>query len=157
MSGTVHIGFDAHIAWSSKKQDSIALIICKAEYVAAKLALKEALWLQRLLDNIDGSSKGRQVQLHADNQSAIDMASKKCKTKHRKHIDIRYHHLSHYVKKGSTMITHIDSKNNLADGLTKPLEETRNRYVNEQTGIGVVCQRPTALGHQGVWQITDYT
>lgn len=35
------------ISWCSKKQTSIALLSCEAEYVAAPMATQECTWLER--------------------------------------------------------------------------------------------------------------
>jgi hypothetical protein len=37
------------ISWSSKRQPTIALSTCEAEYQAQTQALKEAIWLRQLL------------------------------------------------------------------------------------------------------------
>jgi hypothetical protein len=43
-----NIGSSA-ISWSSKRQPTIALSTCEAEYMAQTVATKEAIWLRQLL------------------------------------------------------------------------------------------------------------
>ena len=40
------------IAWSSKKQKTVALSSAEAEYIAATSAACEAIWLRRLLSDL---------------------------------------------------------------------------------------------------------
>lgn len=63
----------AAISWSSKRQNTIALSSCEAEYMATSEAAKEALWMRRLLDHFDYKGP-RQIIIHADNKSAIALA-----------------------------------------------------------------------------------
>ena len=57
----------AAISWSSKRQNTIALSSCEAEFMAASEAAKEALWMRRLLDHFDYKGP-RQIIIHADNK-----------------------------------------------------------------------------------------
>ena len=40
------------VSWMSKKQQTVALSTCEAEYMAMSEATKEALWMQRLLNKM---------------------------------------------------------------------------------------------------------
>ena len=62
--------FFGTIAWSSKRQEIIALSTAEAEYVALVHAGKEALWINGMLCELF-RLKPSLVELHCDNQSAI--------------------------------------------------------------------------------------
>ena len=47
----------ASITWSSKRQASVALSTVEAEYMALSQATQEAVWLQRLLEEVGESTK----------------------------------------------------------------------------------------------------
>jgi hypothetical protein len=40
------------ISWLSRKQTSVALSIAEAEYIAANMASREAVWLRKLLSGL---------------------------------------------------------------------------------------------------------
>ena len=58
-----------------------------------------------------------------DNESCIKVAKSPKLTPRTKHIAIKYHHFRSYVKNGTILIKSIDTKDQLADILTKPLPE----------------------------------
>ena len=61
------------ISWLSKKQLTMALSSTEAEYRAACIAACEALWLRRILGNMDMTQKDATTLL-CDNQSCIAIA-----------------------------------------------------------------------------------
>ena len=64
------------ISWSSKLQTCVALSSCEAEYMAQTQASKEAIWISRLLKELDMGFDlpGTPVTIKADNQGAIALA-----------------------------------------------------------------------------------
>ena len=46
----------APIGWSTKKQKSVALSTAEAEFMAASETVKEAVYLKRLLSELDASA-----------------------------------------------------------------------------------------------------
>ncbi|XP_073152551.1 secreted RxLR effector protein 161-like [Henckelia pumila] len=63
----------AAITWCSKKQSTVALSSCEAEYVDATMATQECFWLKRLIEEIF-SILDYPVPIHCDNESAIKLA-----------------------------------------------------------------------------------
>ncbi|KAJ3569220.1 hypothetical protein NP233_g5191 [Leucocoprinus birnbaumii] len=61
------------VAWSSKKQPTVATSSVEAEYMAASNATKEAIWLRTLLKEIDYPQVDATI-IHADNQGCIALA-----------------------------------------------------------------------------------
>ena len=61
------------ISWSSRKQPTVALSTTEAEYMAAKEATKEAIWLRNLF-NEHGFKQTQPTKIHEDNQSCIALA-----------------------------------------------------------------------------------
>ncbi len=51
-SGYVFSLGSAAISWSSKRQTTVALSTCEAEYMGQTQAVKEAIWLERLLNDL---------------------------------------------------------------------------------------------------------
>ena len=60
------------ISWKSKKQQTIALSSCEAEYIALSYSVQEAKFLQQLTQELLGNLVP--INLNVDNQGAIQLA-----------------------------------------------------------------------------------
>lgn len=69
-SGFIFLHLGCAVNWGSRRQQCTALSTTEAEYIAASNASKEAVWLRRLLIQIDSLPSGP-VRLMCDNESAI--------------------------------------------------------------------------------------
>ena len=67
-----HIGSGV-VSWSSKKQPTVSLSSTEFEYKALTNATCEAIWLQRILADLEEEQSGSTC-IHCDNQSAIKLA-----------------------------------------------------------------------------------
>ena len=65
-----------------------------------------------------------QCRVFEDNSGAIKIAKVPKMRPHTKHINIKYHHFRDYVECGEITVHPIDTKEQPADMLTKPLNET---------------------------------
>jgi hypothetical protein len=122
-SGTCQFLGRSLVSWSSKKQTFVALSTTKAEYVAAGHCCAQLLWMRQTLRDFGYNLS--KVPLLCDNESAIRMADNPVEYSRTKHIDIRYHFLRDHQQKGDIEVYHINTKNQLADIFTKPLDEKR--------------------------------
>ena len=61
------------VTWSSKKQPIVALSSTQAEYRGVTMATCEAVWLQKLLCDLDMQVNGP-VVIYCDNMSSIQLA-----------------------------------------------------------------------------------
>jgi hypothetical protein len=59
------LGF-AMVSWCSRKQSSMALITAKAEYIALSVAVREAVWLLKLLADLFDHEMDFTI-IHCDN------------------------------------------------------------------------------------------
>jgi hypothetical protein len=110
------------ISHSSKRQPTIALSSCEAEYMALSEAGKEAIWASRFLAELDFQKKKKApVLIYADNKGAIDLTINPLYHKRTKHIEIRWHWIREMVARRKIVIDYLSTKEMLADGLTKPL------------------------------------
>ncbi|KAL0451861.1 UNVERIFIED_CONTAM: Retrovirus-related Pol polyprotein from transposon TNT 1-94 [Sesamum latifolium] len=77
----------ACISWKSQLQNIVALSTTEAEYIATTEALKEAIWLKGLLDEI-GFLKHK-ITVFSDSQSSIQLCKNPVFHDRTKHIDVK--------------------------------------------------------------------
>jgi hypothetical protein len=118
------------VSWASKKQNSVALSTAEAEYIVAGHCCAQLLWMRQTLR--DYGYKLTKVPLLRNNESAIRMADNPVEHSRTKHIAIRYHFLRDHQQKGDIEIAYINTKEQLANIFTKPLDEqTFNKLRHE--------------------------
>ena len=117
------------VIWASKLQTEFALSTAEAEYIALSSAMREAVPLMELIKEIPKTFKtnANKPIVHCNvfegNESAIAIAKASKFSPRTKHIAIKYHHFRQNVKNGSIEINSIDTKEQIADIFTKPLNE----------------------------------
>ena len=121
------------VSWASKKQNSVALSTAEAEYIAAGHCCAQLLWMRQTLR--DYGYKLTKVPLLCDNESAIKMADNPVEHSRTKHIAIRYHFLRDHQQKGDIEIAYINTKDQLADIFTKPLDEQTFTKLRHELNI----------------------
>ena len=125
------------ISWTSKRQQSIALSSCEAEYMAQTQAAKEAIWLTRLLAELDVGLglPSKPVLIKADNQGAIALTKDPRFHSRTKHIDIQWHFVRDQVEIGAVMFEWVATNKMAADGLTKALSNDKFSAFVRQIGL----------------------
>jgi hypothetical protein len=132
-SGTCQLLGRSLVSWSSKKQNSVALSTAEAEYISAGSCCAQLLWMRSTLK--DYGFDFNKVPLLCDNESAIKMTQNPVQHTRTKHIDIRHHFIRDHQQKGDIAIQGIGTDDQLADILTKPLDETRFCYLRNELNI----------------------
>ena len=123
------------VSWQSIKQQVVALSSCEAEYMAASTACTQALWLAHLLGDLLGR-EARSVQLMVDNKSTLALAKNPVFHERSKHIRLRHHFIRACLEEGSIKASYINTTDQLADLLTKPLG--RIKFIELCSRIGMV-------------------
>ena len=85
------------IAWSSKKQWTVALSTIEAEYNALTEGAKQLVWLQRFLLDL-GFDQSHPTSIHSDNLSVITLSHNVTYHAHTKHINVTYHYICCVVR-----------------------------------------------------------
>ncbi|XP_062538037.1 uncharacterized protein LOC134206350 [Armigeres subalbatus] len=134
-TGYVFTAQGGAISWCCKRQQTVALSTCEAEYMALSAAVQEALWWKRLRSLFE---EEQSIMIHCDNQSAISVAKNGGYQPRTKHIDIRHHFIRDAWEKGEVRIAYISTDKQTADGLTKPLLAAKMDLCREAMGL----QRP---------------
>ena len=90
INGYVAILGGGAIAWSSKKQQTIALSTTEAEYMALAEGAKQLRWLQCFIWEL-GIDQSQPTSLCSDNLGAITLSQDATYHVRTKHINVAYH------------------------------------------------------------------
>ena len=134
ISGHTFILGAGAVSWSSKRQQTVALSSTEAEYLALTRATKEALWLQRLLGEIEGKTRGA-VAIHVDNLGCIAMAKNPEGHERSKHIDIQAHFVRQHVSNRRVELNYCPTEEMVADIMTKPLPKGKHTWCVKHLGL----------------------
>ncbi|RLN25138.1 hypothetical protein C2845_PM07G28320 [Panicum miliaceum] len=101
------------ISWQSTKQRIVALSSCEAEYVAATMAVSQAIWLARLLGDLKGKEAAT-VKLKMDSMSTLALSKNPVFHERSKHIDVRYHFIRDCLENGGISTEFVSTKDSLS-------------------------------------------
>jgi hypothetical protein len=111
----------AAVSWKSKRQPVVALSTAEAEFIAASSMVQEVIYARRLLEKL-GFPQTDPTPIFEDNTTCIKWAGGAVGgTDRAKHIDLREHFVHEAVSNKVLQLEPVDSVDNVADLLTKPL------------------------------------
>ena len=93
--------------------------------MAASEAAKEAVYLDRLLSELELKPNSSPVQLSLDNKAAIDSSYNPENHSRTKHIERRHYFIRELVEANQIVVPFVPSDANLADFFTKPLKPSK--------------------------------
>ena len=132
-TGYVFLMNGGAISWNSKRQPTVAASTTEAEYMAAAAAVKEGLWMRKLLSSLD--IKLEMVNIKCDNQSAIKLLKNPIFSARSKHIDIIHHFARERVLRKEVAFQYVWTKEMIADIMTKPLAVEQHKELCRKMGI----------------------
>ena len=121
------------VVWCSKKQTATATSTVEAEFRAASHAIKEAIWLKGLLEELHIPVE--KTPLFCDNAGCIQNLKNHVNGKYTKHVAVAFHHARTSVIKGQVDIRYVNTVQNVADVFTKPLVPVL--FVQHRNTLGV--------------------
>ena len=120
-SGYLFILGTGPILWGSKRQRCVAASSTEAEYYALNEAGREALWIKKLLTELEIPRPDGGIPIHQDNRASRQLVENPVWHRRTKHIDIGYHVIRQWSADKHIKLVDCRSKLNAADGLTKAL------------------------------------
>lgn len=133
-AGMIAINRGGAISWSSKVMPTVALSTTEAEYMAAGLAVREALWLRKFTGVL--RLPRQPVLIYGDNQGALKLAKNPIEGARSKHIDVQWHFIRQRTRLGQVELAFCPTSRQLADWLTKATPLTIVRASAEASGLG---------------------
>jgi hypothetical protein len=118
------------VSWASKLQSQVALSTTEVEYIAMSQALCDIIPIMGLLQEMREqdfkvlcTKPYVYCKVFEDNSGALKLARLPNLCPRPKHINVCYHHFCKHVRKGFIKTFPIDTKDQIADALTKPLAQ----------------------------------
>ena len=109
------------VIWISRTQKCVSQSTSEAEYLAMGDSVKEALFVNGMLQFLRPSRKPRKIDVVEDNEGAIALAENPLSSSRSKHIDVRHHFLRNLTEEGVIEVTHVPTEKQHANILTKGL------------------------------------
>ncbi|KAK2987221.1 hypothetical protein RJ640_022253 [Escallonia rubra] len=122
------------ISWKSTRQKSVSRSSSEAEYKAIANSTAETLWVTNHLHEL-GITLPQPPTLFCDNTGATYLCANPIFHSRMKHIALDYHFVRECVTNDSLRVHHINTKDQLADILTKALN--RQQFLHLRAKIGV--------------------
>ena len=125
------------VSWRCRKQATVALSTCEAEYMALTEAVQEAKFLKQLCVDLNVVQVSYRVVVNVDNQGAINLAKNPMYHKRSKHIQVKYHFIRDEIRSGKIELQYIPTEDNVADIFTKPVTKVKlDRFKTFISGPG---------------------
>ena len=121
--GVIAIFADSAVSWTNQPQNTTALSTTEAKIIAASEGAKELVWLKHFLSELLSDFARKTLLLYINNASAIKLTKNMKYHKRSKHIEVRHFCVRERYLNDDIGIEHVDGRKQLADLLTKPIEQ----------------------------------
>ena len=116
------------LAWKCKKQDYVSKSSTEVEYHVMSTACSEIVWLRGLLEKF-GFPQTTCTSFHANNTSAIQIATNLVFYEHTKHIEVDCHSIRDTLESRVISLSHISSDLQGVDVFTKALTQQQHQFL----------------------------
>uniref|UniRef100_A0A803Q761 Retrovirus-related Pol polyprotein from transposon TNT 1-94 n=1 Tax=Cannabis sativa TaxID=3483 RepID=A0A803Q761_CANSA len=107
----------------SEPSEGCDSVTTEVEFTALTKAIKEALWLTGLMEELKLNQKI--ITIHCDNQSAIQLINNCVHHESTNHIDIKLHFICEVVEKEVVKIAKLSTEDNPSDMITKVVPNSK--------------------------------
>ena len=122
------------MAWSSKKQVTVAWSSTESEYRSMASTVTEVLWLKSLAHELHVALPNP-PRVFCDNHSTVMLTANPNLRAQTKHIELDLHFAREKAIKKEFVVQHIPSSAQVADGMTKTL--SHNLFSDFKLYLGV--------------------
>ncbi|XRB11335.1 retrovirus-related Pol polyprotein [Pseudoscourfieldia marina] len=116
------------ISWASYLQTTVALSTVESEVMALTEAIKEAIYIRRLLESLGAAQEGPTI-IYTDSTGAEALVDHPTSHRRTKHIEIRREFIKYHIEHETVKIERVSTKDQLADIMTKPLRQDIHNYL----------------------------
>jgi hypothetical protein len=116
--------------WASRKQSMVTLSSTEAEYIALTEAAKKAIWISRILKDLN-QVVAESTVFYENNHSCIHQRL----SQRTKHTDTKNHFVQELFQSKVMDIEYCASEIMLANLLTKPTDTVKTRQLIESLGL----------------------
>lgn len=117
-----------------KKQQTMSRSSAEAEYRSMDSVVVEVTWLLGLFKELGVSIKVP-VTILSDSKSDMQVAANPIFHERTKYIEIDYHFIRHKIKDGMVRTIYVNTKDQLADILTKGLSQAQHIHLLGKLGV----------------------
>jgi hypothetical protein len=137
LDGKAHYGYSVRLSLErngsiiskSGKIRNVTLSSVESESISLCQCTTEVIFVQRLLDDL-GIHQSKPSIIFEDNQSTISQVYGNIKLNVSKHINPKYYYTKEQITKGKISVKYVNTKENIADLLTKPLSSEHTYYLS---------------------------
>jgi len=133
-TGWVFLMGGAAISWSSKRQSSVALSTCEAEYMAAAQAAMEAVWHRSFMAEL-GMGLKTPTWIGCDAQAALQLLKNPVYHDRTKHIAVKVHFVRELMESGQVDFQYLQTEKQVADALTKAVPRLKLEFCRSRMGV----------------------
>ncbi|GJW53299.1 retrovirus-related pol polyprotein from transposon TNT 1-94 [Tanacetum coccineum] len=135
MTGYAFLVQGCVVSWKETLQHVVALSTTKADYMALTEAVKEAIWLRGLLEEL--GIELNTVAVNCDNEGSIYLSRNHVFPERTKHINVRYHFIREVLKAKTVKVLKVGTEHNAADVLTKVVPGFKLQHCLESLNVGI--------------------
>nr|KYP62106.1 Copia protein [Cajanus cajan] len=121
-------------SWSSKKQETVAQSTTEAEFIAATTAVNQALWLRKILSDLNLEQK-EDTKIFVDNQAAIAISHNPVFHGKTKHFNIKLFFLREVQRDGVVTLVYCRTEEQIVDIFTKSLPASKFEILRMKLGV----------------------
>lgn len=134
-SGYFSLVGDNLVTWKSKKQKVVSLSSAEAEFRGIAKGIAEVLWIKKLLTEV-GFPPKETTRVMCDNKAAIQISENPVQHDRTKHVEIDRHFIKEKLEAGIIELPFVKSQEQVADILTKPVDEKILLYCLSKLNFG---------------------
>ncbi|KAI3773982.1 hypothetical protein L1987_48522 [Smallanthus sonchifolius] len=116
------------IMFACKKQSTVSVSKCEAEYIAAASGCSQIMWIQQRLRDYGLNFTG-------DNHATMSITNNQVKHSKTKHIEIRHHFIRDCAEKHLIELVKVHTDDNFVDLFTKAFDRTRFEHLVNLIGM----------------------